>query len=66
MIGVDIAAGGLVLAALTFLLKATGDMKRDAAEAAMHRERMSGQLEIIVYRVTRIEKHLDENTNRVI
>ncbi|OUL34106.1 hypothetical protein [Nostoc sp. 106C] len=65
MIGIDVAAGGLVLAALTFLLKATGDMKKDAADAAMHRERMSGHLEIIMFRVTRIEKHLDDQKKPV-
>ncbi|OUL28274.1 hypothetical protein BV378_07580 [Nostoc sp. RF31YmG] len=65
MIGIDVAAGGLFLAALTFFFKATGEMKKDAAEAATHRAEMSGQLQIIVFRVTRIEKHLDEQTKQV-
>ncbi|OUL28776.1 hypothetical protein [Nostoc sp. 106C] len=65
MIGIDVAAAGLFLAAITFFFKATGEMKKDAAEAATHRERTSGQLEIIVFRVTRIEKHLDGQTKQV-
>ncbi len=58
MIGIDTAAAGLILTALMFLMKSASDAKKEAIQAANERGVMNSKLEIIAYRVLRIEQGL--------
>ncbi len=61
MIGIDVAAAGLILTALGFLMKTGHAIRKEAVAAANERAELHSTLKLIIYRLTRIENHLEKS-----
>lgn len=65
MITLNVAAAGFVVTVLMFLMKSAADIRKEAIDATKDRANISAQLEVITYRLTRIEKELEEFASQI-
>lgn len=61
MVTLNLVAAGLVFSALTFLMKSAAEIRKEAIDATKDRANISAQLEVITYRLMRIEKELEQS-----
>ncbi|BAY10307.1 hypothetical protein [Calothrix sp. NIES-2098] len=58
MLSLLMTAAGLILAALSFLVKCAHDIRNEAIEATKERAKLQSQIELMLYRLDRIERQL--------